>query len=336
MLSLVHTKEEKKKAQAFLEREFKKNLKREGRLNIGFPGGNADEIVYSAGKGKLWAAFGPPAQDSGIPRFWNAFGVFDPDDTSQTITVEINIAVESNSKQVAAFFAEDTETGEIYLLHSGKIGGGRPGVGKTSFLVWSRETLTDATERGEQLRSGIVIGKLGAPDLIDRIWKFVQTVHSFKEAAVAGLLNSSGFQRQVQEFERYNREFSGKKRGVFGGAFEYITYHGDVVQKLYEERDERRGPDEEIYNSTLIDLFVKRSGSLSEVYEVKTGCDRQSLYTAIGQLMTHANGPIAKFLVIPSSEDVPTDLGKAIADLAITIRRFELTRSGKKREVRLL
>ena len=59
-LRLVDEPKKKRTLQAELERNLKGALKRQGTLNIGFPGGNADEVVYSAGEGTLWVAFGPP------------------------------------------------------------------------------------------------------------------------------------------------------------------------------------------------------------------------------------------------------------------------------------
>ena len=53
MLRLIHETKNKKVAQAVLERNLKAALKRQGTLTIGFPGGNVDETVYSAGEGKL-------------------------------------------------------------------------------------------------------------------------------------------------------------------------------------------------------------------------------------------------------------------------------------------
>jgi|tagenome__1003787_1003787.scaffolds.fasta_scaffold18039376_2 hypothetical protein len=73
-LRLVDEPKKKRTLQAELERNLKGALKRQGTLNIGFPGGNADEVVYSAGEGTLWVAFGPPNKDTAIPRFWGRQG----------------------------------------------------------------------------------------------------------------------------------------------------------------------------------------------------------------------------------------------------------------------
>jgi hypothetical protein len=338
MLRHIHETKNKKAAQAILERNLKAALKRQGTLNIGFPGGNVDETVYSAGEGKLWVAFSGPSKGSAVPRYWNAFGVYKPDRPAQTITVEINIAIDSNTAQVAGFFAEDSDTGDIFLMHSGKVGGGRPGIGKSSFLVWSKAKLVELAEEGGKIRSGIAVSKLDDPDLAGRIWRFVRNVHGFKAEAAAGGLDTLEFKRRIVEFDRYSKEFSGKKRGIRGGAFEYVTYHGDIVQKLFDDRTARLASGEKVFNSPLIDLFVKNNGVLSEVYEVKTGIGRQMLYTAIGQLVTHGttgHGGAAKFLVVPAGEAVPKDFKQAIADLGIQVRRFRLGGAGRNKIIEL-
>lgn len=338
-LKLISDVRRKRSAQASLERQLKASLDFQGIHNIGFPGGNVDLEVYSAGKGKLWVAFAPPSQGKGVPRFWNSFGVFRPDQPSQTITVEINIPVDKNTAIVAGFFAEDPDSEEIFLMHSGKVGGGRPGIGKSAFLAWSKEKLLDIAGEDRGIRGGVAIGKLDSSDLIGRIWRFVRNVQRFKEIAAAGELKTPEFQQQLEEFERYSKEFSGKKIALGGSPLEYVTYHGDIVQKLFEDRSARCMIGEGVFNSTLIDLFVKKDGVLTEVYEVKTGLGRQMLYTAIGQLLTHSTigtGKVAKFLVVPADEDIPEDFTLALRELAINVRRFRVQGSSRNPSIQLV
>lgn len=338
MLRLVRESREKKRAQARLERALKATLENKGERNIGFPGGNVNQTVYSLGDGALWAAFGGVSEDSALPRFWNAFGVYRPNRPAQMITVEINIPTDSNSAMVAGFFAEDPDTGDIYLMHSGRVGGGRPGIGKSAFLVWSKAKLVEVLDPGGDIRSGIMVGRIDDHDLAGRIWEFVKKVQSFKDKAAAGELETPDFTRRINEFNRYSKELSGKKKGKQGGEFEYVTYHGDIVQAIYDEISARAAPDEEVFNSKLIDLFVKKAGVVSEVYEVKTGVGRQVLYTAIGQLVTHAatvGDEVTKYLVAPADEAISEDLERALTALRIQIRRFQLIGRGHKRTVQL-
>ncbi|MET4292493.1 hypothetical protein ABIB06_001841 [Bradyrhizobium sp. LB8.2] len=338
MLVVLEDTKQKKVAQAALERNLKAALRPHGLHTIGFPGGNFDLPLFSAGAGRLWVAFGGASQDAPIPRYWNAFGVYQPENHAQSITVEINIPTVSIGAQVSGFFAEDTATGDLFLMHSGRIGGGRPGIGKTAFLVWSKAKLVEVMDQGKGRRMGIAVAKINGADLASRIEAFVGSVYSFKDQVAQGALQTAEFKRRVEEFDRYSREFSGKKRGARDDHFEYLTYHGDIVQRLYEERTSKLSRGEKVFNSTLIDLFVKRDGILSEVYEVKTGVGRQMLYTAIGQLVTHAtngSGQVTKFLVLPSDESVPEDLDRAISYLGIKVRRFSLKGKGGDKSVEI-
>ena len=339
MLRLVYKTKEKKRAQAVLKRALKATLEKQGTRNIGFPGGNVDQTIYSSGEGTLWVAFGVVSEPT-TPRYWNAFGVYRPDRPAQMITVEINIPTDSNSARVAGFFAEDTDTGEIYLMHSGKVGGGSPGIGKSAFLVQSKAKLVEVFDPEEGgVRNGIAVGRLDDHHLAERIWAFVSRVRIFKDKNAAGTLDTPDFKRRIDEFDSYSKEFSGKKKGRRGGEFEYVTYHGDIVQAICDERTACAARDEEIFNSSLIDLFVKKAGVVSEVYEVKTGVGRQVLYTAIGQIVTHAataGDEVTKYLVVPADETIARDLEQAMAVLHIKVRRFKLIGSGLKRTVRLI
>ncbi|HWL69385.1 MAG TPA: hypothetical protein VNS22_13515 [Geminicoccus sp.] len=339
MLTLLHEAKAKKEAQSILFRNLTHALNREGKKNIGFPSGNVDEIVYSAGKGKLWCAFGKPSQEAAVPRYWTPFGIYDPDRPSQQIVVEINVPSDHNTAQVAGFFAQDSETGDIFLMHDGGVGGGRKGVGQTAFLVWSKAKLVDVIVDGGKVRRGIAVAKLDHPDLPERIWRFVKIVNRFKEAIRSGNLDSDAFRREIEEFDRYKKEFSGTKKGSNGGNFEYLTYHGDIVQKLYDERCKIAAPDEQVLNSSMIDLFVKKAGVITEIYEVKTGLGRQTLYTAIGQLMTHSaagNGTPSKFLIVPDDAEIPGDFRLAIKYLGIEVRKFRLTGTNSEHQIELL
>lgn len=333
-LLLITDEKEKKKAQARLVGQLTALLPPQGLRTIGFPGGKVDNLIYAAGEGGLWASFVKPAQGSENPRHWNAFGIFDAKRPSQDITVEINIPTGGNSSRVAGFFARDVETGDVFLMHSAKVGGGRVGIGKNAFLVWSMESLEEVHDDGGFKRSGIVVAKLGSEDIVGRVSAFVRKVHAFKAQAATGKLDAAGFQRRVQEYQRYSKEFAGRKKGVRLKAIDYVSYHGDVVQALYEERTARLKPGEEVFNSVRIDLYVKRNGALAEVYEVKTSIGTQSLYTALGQLLTHSITETASsrmILVLPHGEPLPEPIVTAVDRHGIEVRRFKLVGDRTKR-----
>ena len=329
MLALISKTSRKKAAQQELRQKLKNVLKPQGKHKIGFPGGNEDKQIYAAGEGKLWVAFG----ESKNKRYLNLFGVYGPDLSQQTSIVQINIPIDNNKRRVSGFFAEDKETGDIFLMHDGGVGGGRPGISQSAFLAYSKHKLIKIAEDDGKIRRGIAVGRLQDRYLPGRIWAFVKSVQRFKEQVANGILKTPGFKRQVKEYDSYRQEASGKKRGIRDGRLEYITYHGDIVQKLYDERNARLLPGEEVSNSILIDLFVKKDGVISEIYEVKTGTDRQMLYTAIGQVLTHGNlsdSACKRFIVLPESRSVPDDIMCAIKRMNISLIQFKI-RNGKVR-----
>ena len=328
MLLMVEDASEKRTAQKALEASVRQNLADQGVRNIGFPSGTVDERLYSNGPDELWAAFGE-VEDAATPRRWNAFGVFGPQRHAQIITVEVNIPTTTNSARVAGFFAREPATGGVYLMHDGSIGGGKAGVGRSAFLSWSKATLEDVSRDSGDDRAGIIIGRVDSDDIADRLWRFVQLVKGFKDAVTRGELDNSDVQRAIAEWQKFNSEGSGRRRGQRRSEIDYISYHGDVVQRLYEERQAKCANDEGVWNNKLIDLYVLKGPSMTEIYEVKTSVDRQSIYTAIGQLFSHsadASSKVKRTLVLPEGP-MPPDLAKSLASLSIAVRRFSISSS---------
>ena len=333
MFVLIQDEKEKQESQERLEQAIARRLTDQGLRNIGFPSGNRDESIFANTAGGLWAAFGL-VSNVAVPRRWNVFGVFDPKRKSQNITVEINIPTGSNGASVAGCFARDTVSGKTYLMHNGRIGGGKVGVGKRAFLAWSKTHLTEIACGNGKLRSEIVVGCIDSDDFVERLWRFVRLVRDFKDASDRGELDSVEFQRTLKEWGDFSSESTGRRRGVRNSKIDYNSYHGEVVERLYEERKRACVGKEQVSNNHLIDLFVRNGNIVTEIFEVKTSIDRQPLYTAIGQLISHsisAGSDIKQTLVVPEG-DIPTDLARCLASLSINVRRFVIT-SGSKPKV---
>lgn len=122
--------------------------KKRRRCTVGFPGGSRefDGVLRFPGKG-FWAlptsgeedfwkskrrkshGWGPPKN-----RFWCGYGVGNPrDGESLDITCEINPPYENPNLRYGGLFAKDGK-GNVYLCHTGKIGGGSEGIGKKHLL----------------------------------------------------------------------------------------------------------------------------------------------------------------------------------------------------------
>lgn len=323
MLQVVESADEKRKAQKRLETALKK-LPRLGRQRVVFRPNFVDIDLYGHGDGRLY--FGAREIDEGR-KYWNSFGIFDRTRSGQRITVEINIRLDDGRTE--GFFAKD-EAGHLYLMHSGRPGGGKPGVSGKNFLAWLKPELLPVFKSTGPTRAGIVISRLDAPNLSDRIEHFVRQVRSFKDAVDAGDLDDPAFKKRASEWDEYRREFSGRKTGTINVDLDYVSFHGDVVDALKVWVEGRLDKGARATNSPLIDLLVHRNGRLTDIYEVKTNCARQVLYTAIGQLVVHSAGEakVRRHLVLPKDAEVPRDVALALGVGSINVQRFQI-RNGK-------
>jgi hypothetical protein len=119
-------------------------------------------------------------------RYWCVFGLGWPEESqSLGLVCEINIPFKGINRRVAGVFARD-ETGRLALLHSGKVGGGRPGIGKEAFLEFYKDgrRVSVRWPDGQETRH-LWLGWLDDPDLLRQIAAFVRLVERFKQQ-VAG------------------------------------------------------------------------------------------------------------------------------------------------------
>lgn len=326
MLELVETKSEK----IAVQRRFAKAMesawnRAERRTVVWRP---SSKVLPIAHNGLLWFAQIRPHDDQHTLRYWNSFGVYD-DSGNLQIAVEINIPVESNTNRVSGFFAKDQATGCNYLMHDGGVGGGRPGIGQEKFLRWSSKRPVPVMTSDGSYRFGIIVSEIDSASLSANVSSFVQSVIDFKAAATAAEPAVIAEAVEGFSYKDYFKEFSGRKKGIRRKEFEYITRHGDIVHALSSwVLKSRENSGLKVIKNAYIDLGVlDDKGRLIELYEVKTNASRQTLYTAIGQLLVHetqAGIGVEKVMVLPKSEAISGDVQGALKALGIDIIFFEL------------
>ncbi|MGH8428528.1 MAG: HNH endonuclease [Gammaproteobacteria bacterium] len=105
---------------------------------------------------------------------------------SNRIVTETNVALDGKSLRVAGLFAKDSDTGSIVLLHRGKVGGGRKGIGKTAFLSWYKGPTVSFiyTAKPDRPEHAIKVADLGAADVAKQIGEFVIEVSRFKSEEI--------------------------------------------------------------------------------------------------------------------------------------------------------
>lgn len=276
---------------------------------------------------EFWFSPVRPHGDQKQPRYWNSFGTYQPEGNLQ-IAVEINIPTETNAWTISGFIARDEQSGMQYLMHDGGVGGGRPGIGRDAFLAWSGAQLVQVENREQRVRQGIIVTPIRQKDIGEHVARFVRLVSAFKQAAVNGELASPQATEAQRTYAAYFKEFSGRKKGRRKQEFDYISRHGDIVDALSKWRGGVAGNSVSVVKNAYIDLGIASSkNELIELYEVKTNTDRQSLYTAIGQLIVHgASGAkdIKRFLVVPHDGSLPQDVTRSLKSLGIKVLRYQI------------
>jgi hypothetical protein len=89
------------------------------------------------------------------------------------IVCEINPPLEGLEKRTQGAFAQDN--GHIWLLYRGKIGGGRPGIGKRLFFENYLGGINDIN--GERF---VIIGDIRSTNFVESVRNFVREVERIK------------------------------------------------------------------------------------------------------------------------------------------------------------
>lgn len=255
-------------------------------------------------------------------RHWNSLGIYS-DKGSLSISIEINIPIDKNTRRISGFFACDPRSKRLYLMHDGGIGGGRKGIGRDAFLE-ATNARPQEVQTSSGVRTGLIVAPLDARYFEAGLSSYLRNVIAFKTAVADNRpLQLPADLPDGMKYIDYYREFSGEKTGG-GDRFTYESRHGDVVDALVKWIGSQ-GIVGKFQKSVLVDLAVRHQGELVTVFEVKSSTDRQSLYTAIGQLMVHSGEAkrVQRYMVIPAGA-VPDDICGCLEALSIRIIRYKI------------
>lgn len=324
MYILLEAESEIRRAQRELEATIRQALPQTETRNIGWQGGRKVGRDIST-DGTYW--FYSDDHFKGTPhRRNNWFGQIKPG-TGVAITVEVNLPYEGISNRVAGFFARNVQTGRTYLFHSGRVGGGTPGVKKDA-LVWAADlTPTQVSTASGEMREGFIVMPTSGKGAIRPALAYVQAIIDFKEAVRLGTTQTPKAIRETAALRDYYDEFFGLKRGKGSrNQVDYVSRHGEVVKELKEHLEPGLKAGQGFVKNQYLDLGVAADRKLLVAYEVKSGCSRGEIYTAIGQLLVHGNVPSCKrTLVIPRMDEIPRDLTDALEQHRIGVLFYRLT-----------
>lgn len=312
MLETIVVGSELESAQSVLKTVIVDASSEHAEVAVGFRGGTKRVQAFWCPEHDLWVSL-----ERETNRFWNAFGIGSPFEQAApiSISVEINPPLAGLQRRVQGVFARD-DAGSLYLLHRGGIGGGRKGIGKTEFLRhYTRlSPVVNINDGRDASSSAIVVAVLVDPAAVAEVSAFVHSVARFKHEVVSGVTRES-----VEPAPGYRQEFVGTKTIPAREEILVVSRHGAVVDRLWRLLEKAGYA---VANDRWRDLFTKDQESDGLLFEVKSSSDRQSLYTAVGQLMIHSAGSaVRRIAVIPS--DIPLELRADIVACGIEVLLYD-------------
>jgi hypothetical protein len=306
MLEVVQNQREVSKYQKLFIKQLKLVCTETVVCKLGYQGYSDKRTVFYSRKFNFWFAAYKSSN-----RYWNAFGFGRPlPGGNNSITVEINIPFEGIDRSIGGVFAHDS-AGEVLLLHRGKIGGGRAGIGKKLFLENYRDEPISVRD-DSTYNEFCLVGDLNSKYLARQIGNFVSEVHRIKATVSNIKVNFS----TLGKFS-FTEEKAGKSETSRVSKTVVERTHGIVVNSLAKIL-ERKGL--EIGKDVNRDLFIHRNGRITKLFEVKRSSASQSLYSAVGQLIVYSipiKSPIDLILVLPDKlnkvvEDRLKELGMRV------------------------
>jgi len=173
MLFVLTQRHEIESAQRQFVAKLDERCDRQIPVKVGYKGGYEEcTIRWSQALG-LWF-YSEKIEGS---RYWNAFGISEvaPRENSMlSIVCEINPPVEGLNKRAQGAFARD-ENGHIWLVHRGKIGGGKPGIGRKLFFENYQGEIRDINDV-----KFAIIGDISSQNFVECVKFFVQEVERIK------------------------------------------------------------------------------------------------------------------------------------------------------------
>jgi len=283
------------------------------------------EVNYSDELDLWWDMGGFSEGKSGV-RYWNAFGINKPKPKRlANIICEINYPKEGINKRVAANWIQ---IGKDYLLvHSGKIGGGRKGIGKNGFIEHYNGAFEEI-DMSDLPNEVTIIGNLKDKSLPYQIKNFVYEVARIKDLLVnkETSITSSESSNPLEKIKHsFNEEFVGTKEYKHRkGKISSTANHGLVVNNLKKLIEEKGNL---VANDQQRDLYIyNEKAKIETVFEVKTSLKSQSIFTAVGQLFVNNArlNPLPRLIyVIPERPN--KNLSKTLNKLNIETLVYKLS-----------
>jgi hypothetical protein len=286
------------------------------RRKVGWQGGNGEyDLQWNASAG-FWTM---QEQFDVRNRHILLLGTQNPEPERMVgIVCEVNPPRNGINRRCAGLLLKD-QNANVFLAHSGKIGGGRAGIGKRAMLqnyTGSWQTVSWPDRKSSQ---AIVIGKIDSPLLPGHLALFAREVQRIKE----NVGTSPGAVAASTPPPNFNPEFAGRRRGyTVSSPIESDCEHGLIINSLAEEFRRRQLRFNRDQNR---DLFIyDEHGVVQTLFEAKSEISTSSIYQGIGQLLFHSANQHprpALVFVLPGQPDAHTQ--SVLNYLSIKVLSFD-------------
>jgi hypothetical protein len=298
------------------QRQFAKALRQAATetipVKLGHPGASEKaKVVWSEALG-IWF-FSRKIAGS---RYWNAFGVGRPErGAGITITCEVNFPLCGVDRRTGGAFAQD-RSGQIFVVHRGKLGGGRRGIGKALFEN-SYRGVWEAMEDGGEETPVALIGVLHSPRFSRQIAEFVRKIARIKESAAL----SSQAELTLEEFTVHEELIGARcreERREIGAECDRGLVIRDLADAL-REKGLRSG------NDGQRDLMVmNREGRIRAVFQIGTEAGLPGIHAGAGQLLLNSLSlPGDPLLILTLPRAPESGLREKLKQLNIAILTYE-------------
>jgi hypothetical protein len=313
MLKVLDDESAIKKYRRQFIRCFKPFIDEKIPVNLGHPGATVRAKALWSERLGIWMVHEKMSGN----RFGHAFGAEKPTSSSHIpITCEINFPAKGIDRRIGGALAIDRD-GRIFVVHRGRIGGGKKGVGKALFDdhyrgVWA------IMEDGSTETTVALIGVLNSPRFVRQVSQFVHKVDRMKN-----IFSSRTSQVEISFDELHFRE------EIIGAGYAdpltdpaSMCDHGLVVKDLYDllsRLGSKAGndPDRDL-------LIANARQEITAVFEVTTDASIQNIQSAAARLLL-ANAELPKqprlILVVPDAID--ETLNRKLKKLGVDVLAYD-------------
>lgn len=314
MITVIANKREVNELIKHLHKQLDKFMIETIRCWVGYPSGSfEDEVMYSP-ELNIWKSNIKHNQEN---KFWNGFGIGRPiEGKNNSLIGEINFPHEGINRSIAGAFALE-DNGTILVLHRGKIGGGKPGVGKSIFVDNFRGDFVDAID-GDRETTFCLVGELNSDLFPSQVSTFIHEIQRVKRLLNTNVTPDFG---NLLNFI-YTAESSGISVSERNEPKVINRTHGIIVNALAVELISRGLL---ISNDRNRDLFIYNENRITTLFEIKTSSSTQNLYAVVGQLLVYSipiRNAVQLIAVLP--DQIATQVANRFTELGIKVLYYQI------------